>query len=121
MAKFHIDDGYSSFLVEGASFVGKYQIPELMRQEPSIPKALIPFDKRKKYDGKDIAVDFYMHDMTFRQVISHADRYVDVCKRQKERRNSKPASFLRKYIPGKEAFRLWTKPRRNCTSRYFRR
>lgn len=77
MAKFQIDDGYSSFLVEGATFVGKYQIPELMRQETSVPKELIPFDKRKKYDGKDIAIDFYMHDKTFRQVISHADRYVN--------------------------------------------
>lgn len=81
MTKFQIDDGFSSFLVEGAKFAGKYQIPELMRQESSIPKNLIPFDKRKKYDGKDIAVDFYMHDKTFRQVLSHADRYVDDLKR----------------------------------------
>lgn len=75
MSKFKVDDGYSSYLVDGATFAGKYEIPELLRQEIDIPKGMIPFDKRHK-ENKDFAVHFYMHDKTFRQVIKHAERYV---------------------------------------------
>ena len=47
MNKTKIDDGYSSYLVEEATFVGRFQIPQLIFQEVPIPKILIPFDKRK--------------------------------------------------------------------------
>ena len=77
MNKTKIDDGYSSYLVEGATFVGRFQIPQLIFQKVPIPKVLIPFDKRKRHDGKNQAIDFYMHDRCFNQIITHADRYLE--------------------------------------------
>lgn len=77
MKKTKIDDGYSSYLVEGATFVGRFQIPQLIFQKVPIPKVLIPFDKRKKHDGKNQAIDFYMHDRFFNQIITHANRYLE--------------------------------------------
>jgi len=78
MSKTIIDDGYSSYLVEGATFVGKYQIPSLPKHDAIlIPKDMIPFDKRNAVKEKDLAIDFYMHDVTFRQVLTSTSKYLD--------------------------------------------
>ena len=77
MSKTIIDDGYSSYLVEGATFVGKYQIPSLSKHDKIlIPKDMIPFDKRNVVKEKDLAIDFYMHDVTFRQVLTSTSKYL---------------------------------------------
>lgn len=76
MSKTIIDDGYSSYLVAEAVFVGKYQIPVLSKHETIlIPKDMIPFDKRRKVKDNDIAINFYMHDKTFKQVLTHTKKY----------------------------------------------
>ena len=78
MSKNIIDDGYSSYLVDGATFVGKYQIPSLPKHdEILIPKDMIPFDKRNVVKEKDLAIDFYMHDVTFRQILTSTSKYLD--------------------------------------------
>lgn len=78
MSKTIIDDGYSSYLVEGATFVGKYQIPSLPKHDKIlIPKDMIPFDKRNVVKEKDLAIDFYMHDVTFRQVLTSTSKYLN--------------------------------------------
>lgn len=78
MSKTIIDDGYSSYLVEGATFVGKYQIPALSKHdEILIPKDMILFDKRNIVKNKDLAIDFYMHDVTFKQVLTSTSKYLD--------------------------------------------
>lgn len=78
MSKTIIDDGYSSYLVEGATFVGKYQIPALSKHDSIlIPKDMLPFDKRNVVKEKDLAIDFYMHDVTFKQVLTATSRYLD--------------------------------------------
>ena len=78
MSKTIIDDGYSSYLVDGATFVGKYQIPSLPKHdEILIPKDMIPFDKRNVVKEKDLAIDFYMHDVTFRQILTSTSKYLD--------------------------------------------
>lgn len=78
MSKTIIDDGYSSYLVEGATFIGKYQIPSLPKHdEILIPKDMIPFDKRNVVKEKDLAIDFYMHDVTFRQILTSTSKYLD--------------------------------------------
>lgn len=81
MAKFKIDDGFASYLVKDAEFVGKYQIPKLPKHEEIlIPSDMIPFDKRNHFIGQDVAVHFYMHDKTFRQVIYATNRYLSSLK-----------------------------------------
>ena len=78
MPKTIIDDGYSSYLVEGATFVGKYQIPSLSKHDKIlIPRDMIPFDKRNVVKEKDLAIDFYMHEATFRQVLTSTSKYLD--------------------------------------------
>lgn len=73
-----IDDGYSSYLVEGATFVGKYQIPELSKHKTIIiPKDMIPFDKRNVIKEKDLAIDFYMHDVAFKQILTSTSKYLN--------------------------------------------
>ncbi len=78
MPKTIIDDGYSSYLIEGATFVGKYQIPSLSKHDTIlIPNDMIPFDKRNVVMEKNLAIDFYMHDVTFRQVLTSTSKYLD--------------------------------------------
>lgn len=78
MSKTIIDDGYSSYLVEGATFVGKYQIPALPKHDKIlIPKDMIPFDKRNVVKEKDLALNFYMHDVKFKQVLTSTSKYLD--------------------------------------------
>jgi hypothetical protein len=73
------DDGYLSYLVEGAEFVSKYQLPRILPQEIPVPQALLPFDKRNSSD-KQQTVHFYMLDKTFSQVLRNANKYLDALK-----------------------------------------
>ena len=78
MSKNIIDDGYSSYLVDGATFVGKYQIPSIPKHDVIlIPKDMIPFDKRNVVKERDLAIDFYMHDVAFRQILTSTSKYLD--------------------------------------------
>lgn len=78
MSKNIIDDGYSSYLVDGATFVGKYQIPSIPKHDVIlIPKDMVPFDKRNVVKERDLAIDFYMHDVTFRQILTSTSKYLD--------------------------------------------
>ena len=73
-----IDDGFSPYLVNGASFVGKYQIPVLKEQELAIPDDLVPFNERnKEIDRKNKALHFYMHDIMFKQVLTSTRNYLE--------------------------------------------
>lgn len=78
MSKNIIDDGYSSYLVDGATFVGKYQIPSIPKHDViRIPKDMVPFDKRNVVKERNLAIDFYMHDVTFRQILTSTSKYLD--------------------------------------------
>lgn len=82
MSKTIIDDGYSSYLVEGATFVGKYQIPSLTKHDHIfIPNDMIPVDKRNVVKDKNSAINFYMHDIKFRQVLTSTSKYLLELKR----------------------------------------
>lgn len=73
-----VDDGFSSYLVNGAKFTGKYQIPVLMEQELSVPKDLVAFNERNNAtDKKHKSLHFYMHDLMFKQVITSTNKYLD--------------------------------------------
>ncbi len=78
MSKTIIDDGYSSYLVKGATFVGKYQIPVLSKHDTLlIPKDMIPFDKRNVVNNYDLAIEFFMYDERFKQVLTSTHKYLD--------------------------------------------
>lgn len=84
MSKTVIDDGFAAYLVEEAEFDGKWEIPFIKNEEIDIPKDIIPFDKIKKIskeDEKNVCIHFYMHDITFRQVITNAKKYLDIFKK----------------------------------------
>lgn len=81
MSKTIIDDGFASYLVKDAKFVGKYQMPVLPKHDYIIiPKDMIPFDKRNCVKDKDVAVNFYMHDKMFKQVLTATNKYVEELK-----------------------------------------
>lgn len=80
MSKTVIDDGFAAYLVEEAEFDGKWEIPFIKNEEIDIPKDIIPFDKIKKIskeDEKNVYIHFYMHDVTFRQIITNTKKYLD--------------------------------------------
>lgn len=84
MSKTVIDDGFAAYLVEEAEFDGKWEIPFIKNENIDIPKDIIPFDKIKKIskeDEENIYIHFYMHDITFRQVITNTKKYLDIFKK----------------------------------------
>lgn len=81
MSQKFIDDGFASYLVKDAKFVGKYQIPALPKHDSLlIPKDMIPFDKRNRVKDKDVAICFYMHDAAFKQILTSTYKYVEELK-----------------------------------------
>lgn len=81
MSQKFIDDGFASYLVKDAKFVGKYQIPALPKHDSLlIPKDMIPFDKRNRIKDKDVAICFYMHDVAFKQMLTSTCKYVEELK-----------------------------------------
>ena len=81
MKKTKYDDGFHSYLVEGASIVGKPGIPMLLDlKNTQIPKDMIPFEKAKCQTDKRKYVHFYMHDKGFSDVLTSTKRYIDLLK-----------------------------------------
>lgn len=80
MNKTVIDDGFESYLVEGAEFDGEWEIPIIKNKNVEIPKDIVPYDKIKKIkenERKSIYIHFYMHDIKFRQVITNTKKYLE--------------------------------------------
>lgn len=81
MKKTVFDDGFQAYLTEGASVVGKPEIPMLMKLDNvQIPKDMLPFRKARTCSNKRQYIHFYQHDKEFSQVLTAADRYVDLFK-----------------------------------------
>lgn len=81
MKKTLLDDGFSSYLVEGARFIGEPGIPVLMDlHNADIPKKLIPFTKAKYTKDKRQYVHFYVHDKFFSDVLTSTKNYIDLLK-----------------------------------------
>ena len=81
MKKTKYDDGFHSYLVEGASVVGKPGIPMLLDlKNTQIPKDIIPFEKAKHQTNKRKYVHFYMHDKGFADVLTSTKTYIDLFK-----------------------------------------
>ena len=81
MKKTILDDGFHSYLTEGASFITPPGIPALMDlKNAQIPKDIIPFEKAKKATNKRVYVHFYMHDKYFSNVLTSTTKYIDLLK-----------------------------------------
>lgn len=75
------DDEFQSYLVEGASVVGKPGIPMLLDlKNTQIPNDIIPFEKARHQNDKRKYIHFYMHDKNFSSVLTATKRYIDLFK-----------------------------------------
>ncbi len=75
------DDGFQSYLTEGAATVGAPGIPMLMDlNNTQVPRDIIPFSKARTCSNKRQYVHFYMHDAQFSQVLTATNRYLDLLK-----------------------------------------
>lgn len=81
MKKLLYDDGFNSFLVDGATFTGDAGIPVLQRMNNiQVPKGLISFPKSKNTLNKSNYVHFYIHDDYFKCIFNHPEKYVELFK-----------------------------------------
>ncbi len=75
------DDGFQSYLTEGAEMVGNPGIPMLMDlKNMQIPRSMIPFGKANSCDSKRHYVHFYSHDKEFSRVLTATSYYLDLMK-----------------------------------------
>ena len=81
MQKSKYDDGFHSYLVNGAAIVGEPGIPLLMDlKNTQIPRDIVPFEKAKSQTDKRKYVHFYMHDKDFSDVLTSTTIYLDLLK-----------------------------------------
>lgn len=81
MKKILYDDGFNSYLVEGATFIGEAGIPVLQNMNNlQVPKDLIPFTKSRKNLERRKFVHFYIHDDYFKSIFNHPEKYVELFK-----------------------------------------
>ena len=81
MKKTILDDGFQSYLTEGAVLTGDAGIPMLMNlHNAQVPIDIVPFEKARKEKDKRKYVHFYMHDIYFASVLTATDKYVDLLK-----------------------------------------
>lgn len=74
-----VDDGFASYLVQNANFDSKGEIPIIKNEEFEVPEDIIPFDKINrinKLQREKTFVHFYMHDISFRKLITSTNKYV---------------------------------------------
>lgn len=75
------DDGFQSYLTEGAVLVGDCGIPMLMDlKNTQIPRDIVPFSKINTNKDKRKYVHFYLHDKEFSTVLTATTRYIDQLK-----------------------------------------
>lgn len=75
------DDGFQSYLTEGAKLVGDIGIPMLMNLDNiQIPKDILPFGKANVCKNRRQYIHFYQHDKEFSRVLTATTRYLDIFK-----------------------------------------
>jgi hypothetical protein len=79
MRKILIDDGFQSYLTEGAEFIGDEGIPMMLDlRNTEIPNGLVSFAKCKKANDKRQYLHFYIHDYRFASVLTSTKRYLEL-------------------------------------------
>ena len=77
-----IDDGMNPELVCGTEFDGYLGIPLIRKPDNFlIPSDIVPFTKRNRLDGNNIAVGFYEMDNEFSDVLIAPEKYVEEFKK----------------------------------------
>lgn len=72
-----IDDGFIPELVEGARFDGVFEIPHVPApKEIIIPKGMIPYSKMRYSSNNEEFINFYEHDIRFRDVITSVKDHI---------------------------------------------
>lgn len=73
-----IDDGMNPELVSGADFDGYLGIPIIRKPDKFIiPANIVPFTKRNRAEGNNIAVGFYEMDNEFSDVLVSPEDYLE--------------------------------------------
>lgn len=81
ISKTILDDGFQSYLTEGATFVGNPGIPMLMDlKNTQIPRSIAPFSKINITKDKRKYIHFYQHDKEFSRVLTATTKYIDKLK-----------------------------------------
>ncbi len=77
-----IDDGMNPELVYGAEFDGYLGIPLIHKPDKFIiPSDIVPFTKKNRLKGNNIAVGFYEMDNEFSDVLISPEKYIEEFKR----------------------------------------
>lgn len=75
------DDGFQSYLTEGAEFVGEAGIPVLLDMDNvQIPRDMVSFGKASKCKNRRQYIHFYMHDKAFSSVLTATSKYLNLVK-----------------------------------------
>lgn len=78
MKKMKMDDDFQSYLVEGAIFEGKADIPCMLRlNNIIIPKCLSPYTTRKRIKDKNVVLHCFIHDFQFSNLLTETKRHVE--------------------------------------------
>lgn len=78
MKKTKMDNDFQDYLVEGAIFEGKADIPGMMNiNNMIIPKFLAPYTARKRINDKDTVLHCFIHDFQFSNLITETKKHVE--------------------------------------------
>lgn len=76
-----IDDGFCSYLVEGATFDGIFEIPHIdAPKEIKLPQRIVPFTKVNKGNPSKDAIGFFEFDPTFADIIKAPQNHLILLK-----------------------------------------
>lgn len=79
MRKTLLDNGFHSYLSEGAHLIGTPQIPALLDfNNTSVPARLIPYSKARMVKSKRGYIHFYMHDERFWTVLYDLKKHIEL-------------------------------------------
>lgn len=78
MKKMKMDDDFQGYLVEGAIFEGKEDIPCMIKmQNLVLPKSLTPYSARKRIKNKETMLHCFIHDYRFSSLITDTKRHIE--------------------------------------------
>lgn len=75
-------DVFKAWLVEGAKFLGKYELPKIKTCD-KIPSKLISFDKTKNNKFYNKWVHFYLHDYKYECLWNNPKAYLNCLQNMK--------------------------------------
>ena len=77
----YANSGFNPKLTENVSFVGKYDMPLIKKEEIEGIKEFIPFEKRNLHNEKNVVIHFYIYDGAFKQILDNPQKYMNELKK----------------------------------------